>query len=133
MDSRSAVDAATAAQADRTAKLTADAAPVEATAAAAAEQSAAEKKRIKNRKKKERQRRAKAQAAAAGGSQAQGPAAFSGKESTIADEDDEEDDDGTFDFGESVSLTARIRHILGSYPDGTTILKELVQNVSLPH
>jgi hypothetical protein len=46
--------------------------------------------------------------------------------------DDDSDDDGTCEFGERVSLTARIRQILTGYPDGPTILKELVQNVGLP-
>ena len=32
------------------------------------------------------------------------------------------------DFGQQVDLTQRIREILVSYPEGTTILKELVQN-----
>ncbi len=31
------------------------------------------------------------------------------------------------DFGQKVDLTARIREILLSYPEGTSILKELVQ------
>ena len=31
------------------------------------------------------------------------------------------------DFGQKVDLTARIREILINYPEGTSILKELVQ------
>ncbi len=31
------------------------------------------------------------------------------------------------DFGQKVDLTARIREILLNYPEGTSILKELVQ------
>ena len=32
------------------------------------------------------------------------------------------------DFGQQVDLTARLREILLNYPEGTSILKELVQN-----
>lgn len=32
------------------------------------------------------------------------------------------------DFGQRVELSARIREILLNYPEGTSILKELVQN-----
>ena len=32
------------------------------------------------------------------------------------------------DFGQSVDLTRRIREILANYPEGTTLLKELIQN-----
>lgn len=32
------------------------------------------------------------------------------------------------DFGQKVDLTARLREILINYPEGTSILKELVQN-----
>ena len=32
------------------------------------------------------------------------------------------------DFGQKVDLTASIRNILRNYPEGTAILKELVQN-----
>ena len=32
------------------------------------------------------------------------------------------------DFGQKVDLTARLRDILLNYPEGTSILKELVQN-----
>ena len=32
------------------------------------------------------------------------------------------------DFGQKVDLTARLREILLNYPEGTSILKELVQN-----
>ncbi len=32
------------------------------------------------------------------------------------------------DFGQKVDLTARLREILANYPEGTSILKELVQN-----
>lgn len=31
------------------------------------------------------------------------------------------------DFGQKVDLTARLREILLNYPEGTSILKELVQ------
>ena len=31
------------------------------------------------------------------------------------------------DFGQKVDLTARIREILINYPEGTSILKELIQ------
>lgn len=31
------------------------------------------------------------------------------------------------DFGQKVDLTARLREILINYPEGTSILKELVQ------
>jgi len=42
-----------------------------------------------------------------------------------------EPDDATAawdDFGQKVDLTARLREILLNYPEGTSILKELVQN-----
>ncbi|MCO5547277.1 hypothetical protein L7F22_000724 [Adiantum nelumboides] len=32
------------------------------------------------------------------------------------------------DFGQKVDLTRRIREILSNYPEGTTVLKELIQN-----
>ena len=32
------------------------------------------------------------------------------------------------DFGQKVDLTARIREVLAAYPDGSSILKELIQN-----
>lgn len=32
------------------------------------------------------------------------------------------------DFGQKIDLTVRIREILHNYPEGTSILKELVQN-----
>lgn len=32
------------------------------------------------------------------------------------------------DFGQRVDLTQRIREVLTNYPEGTTILKELIQN-----
>ncbi len=32
------------------------------------------------------------------------------------------------DFGQRVDLTQRIREVLANYPEGTTILKELIQN-----
>ncbi|CAN6481779.1 unnamed protein product [Victoria cruziana] len=32
------------------------------------------------------------------------------------------------DFGQKVDLTRRIREVLVNYPEGTTVLKELVQN-----
>lgn len=32
------------------------------------------------------------------------------------------------DFGQKIDLTVRIREILRNYPEGTSILKELVQN-----
>lgn len=32
------------------------------------------------------------------------------------------------DFGQNIDLTVRIREILRNYPEGTSILKELVQN-----
>lgn len=32
------------------------------------------------------------------------------------------------DFGQRVDLTRRIREILVNYPEGTTVLKELIQN-----
>jgi hypothetical protein len=32
------------------------------------------------------------------------------------------------DFGQKVDLTQRIREVLANYPEGTTILKELIQN-----
>lgn len=35
--------------------------------------------------------------------------------------------DAWVDFGQRVDLTARIREILLNYPEGTSILKELVQ------
>lgn len=31
-------------------------------------------------------------------------------------------------FGQTVDLTQRIREVLTNYPEGTTILKELIQN-----
>jgi len=39
-------------------------------------------------------------------------------------------DDGFFgdDFGQKIDLTVRIREILRNYPEGTSILKELIQN-----
>ncbi|GIL85243.1 hypothetical protein Vretifemale_13855, partial [Volvox reticuliferus] len=36
--------------------------------------------------------------------------------------------EGWQDFGQKVDLTARIREILLNYPEGTSILKEIVQN-----
>ena len=35
---------------------------------------------------------------------------------------------GLEDFGQKVDLTVRIREILRNYPEGTSIVKELVQN-----
>jgi len=32
------------------------------------------------------------------------------------------------DFGQTVDLTRRIREVLLNYPEGTTVLKELIQN-----
>ena len=32
------------------------------------------------------------------------------------------------DFGQKIDLTARIREILRNYPEGTSILKEMIQN-----
>ncbi|KAG5531749.1 hypothetical protein RHMOL_Rhmol09G0098400 [Rhododendron molle] len=32
------------------------------------------------------------------------------------------------DFGQKVDLTRRIREVLSNYPEGTTVLRELVQN-----
>lgn len=32
------------------------------------------------------------------------------------------------DFGQRVDLTRRIREVLANYPEGTTVLKELIQN-----
>lgn len=32
------------------------------------------------------------------------------------------------DFGQKVDLTRRIREVLVNYPEGTTVLKELIQN-----
>jgi sacsin len=32
------------------------------------------------------------------------------------------------DFGQKVDLTRRIREVLLNYPEGTTVLKELIQN-----
>lgn len=32
------------------------------------------------------------------------------------------------DFGQRVDLTRRIREVLVNYPEGTTVLKELIQN-----
>lgn len=32
------------------------------------------------------------------------------------------------DFGQKVDLTRRIREVLSNYPEGTTVLKELIQN-----
>jgi sacsin len=44
-------------------------------------------------------------------------------------EDDGGDADEVWsDFGQKVDLTARLREILLNYPEGTSILKELVQN-----
>eukprot|EP00897_Mesotaenium_endlicherianum_P007203 jgi/Mesen1/6510/ME000332S05518 len=42
----------------------------------------------------------------------------------------EGEDEGNFgeDFGQKVDLTQRIREVLANYPEGTTILKELIQN-----
>jgi hypothetical protein len=37
------------------------------------------------------------------------------------------------DFGQKVDLTARLREILLNYPEGTSILKELVQVTLLQH
>ena len=89
---------------------------------------AAEKKQQKNRKKKERQRKNKAtRAALEGGARATGLLTV---ELPVEESEEEEEEDGTHAFGERVSLTTRIHQILGGYPDGTTILKELVQNVS---
>lgn len=34
------------------------------------------------------------------------------------------------DFGQTLSLTARIREILLNYPEGTSILKEIIQVIS---
>ena len=31
-------------------------------------------------------------------------------------------------FGQKVDLTARLREILAAYPEGTTVLRELLQN-----
>ena len=42
--------------------------------------------------------------------------------------DDPVDGDVWDDFGQKVDLTARLREILLNYPEGTSILKELVQN-----
>lgn len=36
--------------------------------------------------------------------------------------------DAWSDFGQRVDLTARLREILINYPEGTSILKEMVQN-----
>lgn len=40
------------------------------------------------------------------------------------------DSDSIFleDFGQKVDLTRRIREVLVNYPEGTTVLKELIQN-----
>ena len=38
------------------------------------------------------------------------------------------DDSFGEDFGQKVDLTGRIREVLANYPEGTTILKELIQN-----
>lgn len=40
------------------------------------------------------------------------------------------DSDSIFleDFGQKVDLTRRIREVLLNYPEGTTVLKELIQN-----
>lgn len=32
------------------------------------------------------------------------------------------------DFGQKVDLTRRIREVLSNYPEGTTVLKEIIQN-----
>ena len=32
------------------------------------------------------------------------------------------------DFGQTVDLTRRIREVLLNYPEGTTVVKELIQN-----
>jgi len=32
------------------------------------------------------------------------------------------------DFGQKVDLTRRIREVLTNYPEGTTVLKEIIQN-----
>lgn len=32
------------------------------------------------------------------------------------------------DFGQKVDLTRRIRDVLSNYPEGTTVLKEIIQN-----
>ena len=42
--------------------------------------------------------------------------------------DDPVDGDVWDDFGQKVDLTARLRELLLNYPEGTSILKELVQN-----
>ena len=43
--------------------------------------------------------------------------------------DDPDADDVVYeDFGQKVDLTARIREVLAAYPDGSSILKELIQN-----
>ena len=42
--------------------------------------------------------------------------------------DDPVDGDVWDDVGQKVDLTARLREILLNYPEGTSILKELVQN-----
>jgi hypothetical protein len=44
----------------------------------------------------------------------------------------EEGDEKWEDFGQRVDLTARIREILINYPEGTSILKELLQVLPLP-
>ena len=46
----------------------------------------------------------------------------------MAEPDDATATDAWSDFGQKVDLTARIREILLNYPEGTSILKELVQN-----
>ena len=44
------------------------------------------------------------------------------------DAGDDDSEDVWSDFGQKVDLTARLREILLNYPEGTSILKELVQN-----
>ena len=46
----------------------------------------------------------------------------------MAEPDDATAADAWSDFGQKVDLTARLREILLNYPEGTSILKELVQN-----
>ena len=38
------------------------------------------------------------------------------------------DDEIYEDFGQKVDLTSRIREVLAAYPDGSSIIKELIQN-----
>ena len=46
----------------------------------------------------------------------------------MAEPDDATAADAWSDFGQKVDLTARLREILLNYPEGTSILKDLVQN-----